>query len=64
LGRPQAANAHMAAKYILLAIAVGFLAAGTLRLSRGGGVRHPQTRTWLLVAVIFAAVSAWLFWQS
>jgi uncharacterized membrane protein HdeD (DUF308 family) len=52
----------MAAKYILLAIAVGFLAAGTLRLSRGGSVRHPQTRTWFLVAAIFAAVSAWLFW--
>jgi len=51
----------MAAKYVLGAFAVAFLFAATIRLSRGGGVRHPQTRTWLLVGVIFAAVSAWLF---
>jgi hypothetical protein len=51
----------MAAKYILGALAVAFLLAASIRLSRGGGIRHPQTRTWLLVGVIFAAVSAWLF---
>jgi hypothetical protein len=51
----------MAAKYILAVVAVGFLAAALVRMSRGGGISHPQTRTWLLIGVIFAAVSAWLF---
>lgn len=54
----------MAAKYILAVGAAVFLAAGLKRLSHGGGVRHPQTKTWLLVSVIFAAVSAWLFSQG
>jgi hypothetical protein len=53
----------VAAKYILAVVAMAFLAAALTRLSRGGGLGHPQTRTWLLVAVIFAAVSAWLFSQ-
>jgi hypothetical protein len=51
----------MAAKYILTALAGAFLAAALAGLARG---RAPaQTRTWLHVAVIFSAVSAWLFWQ-
>jgi hypothetical protein len=54
----------MAAKYILAVLAVVFLAAALLRLSRGGGIPHPQTRTWLLVSGIFASVSTWLFWQG
>ena len=54
----------MAAKYILAVLAVAFLAAAVMRLSRGGGISHPQTKTWLLIAVIFAAVSAWLFSQG
>jgi hypothetical protein len=45
-------------------LAVAFLAAALIRVSRGGGISHPQTRTWLLIAVIFAAVSAWLFAQA
>jgi hypothetical protein len=53
----------VAAKTLLVVIAVAFIGAALARLSRGGGVGHPQTRTWLLVAVIFAAVSAWLFSQ-
>jgi len=52
------------ARYILGAGAIMFLMAALLRLSRGGGIRHPQTRTWLLVSVIFASVSVWLFWQG
>ena len=52
----------MAAKYILAALALAFLAAALMRLSRGGGMRHPQTKTWLIIAVVFAAVSAWLFY--
>jgi hypothetical protein len=53
----------VSAKFILAGLAIVFLSAALLRLSRGGGIRHPQTKTWLLVAVIFAAVSAWLFSQ-
>ena len=51
----------MSAKYILALVAAIFLAAALLRLFRGGGMSDPQARTWLLVAAIFAAVSAWLF---
>ena len=54
----------MAAKYILAAVAAAFLAAAWIRLSRGGGVRHPQTKSWMMIAVIFGLVSAWLFYRS
>ena len=53
----------MAAKYILAALSVVFLALAIMRLPRGGVV-HPQSRTWLLIGVIFAAVSSWLFYQG
>jgi DMSO reductase anchor subunit len=46
----------MLAKYILGALAVIFLIAAATR-----GMRSPQGRTWLVVAAIFGAVSAWLF---
>jgi hypothetical protein len=49
------------AKYILAVIAAAFLAAALTRLSRGGGISHPHTKTWLLIGAIFGAVSAWLF---
>jgi hypothetical protein len=51
------------AKYILAVLAVGFLAAALMRLSLGGGISHPQTRTWLLIGVIFGVVSGWLFYR-
>jgi len=54
----------VAARYILVALAAVFLAAAVMRLSRGRGISHPQTKTWLLIGVIFAAVSAWLFSQG
>jgi uncharacterized membrane protein HdeD (DUF308 family) len=54
----------VAAKYILGAFALVFLMAAVLRISRGGGVQHPQTRTWLMISAIFAAVSAWLLSQG
>jgi hypothetical protein len=54
----------MAAKYILAVLAVAFLAAALMRVSRGGGISHPQTKTRLIIGVIFAAVSAWLFAQA
>jgi hypothetical protein len=51
----------VAARSILAVLAVAFLTAALMRLSRGGGISHPQTKTWLIIAIIFAAVSAWLF---
>ena len=46
----------MLAKYILATLAVIFAIAALLR-----GPRTIQGRTWLLIALIFGAVSAWLF---
>jgi hypothetical protein len=46
----------MLAKYILLGAAVAFLVAAVVR-----GLRHPSSRTWLLVGAIFLLVSLWLF---
>lgn len=51
----------MAAKYILAVLSAAFLVAAALRVSRDAGKLLPQSRTWLLVGVIFAAVSGWLF---
>ena len=50
----------MAAKYILALLSVGFLIAAARRLARDGQLQ-PQSRTWLLIAAIFALVSGWLF---
>jgi hypothetical protein len=49
----------MAAKYILAALSVLFLILTFARRAHA-----PQARTWLLIAVIFAIVSAWLFYQG
>lgn len=54
----------MATKYILAALSVLFLALAITRMARGGGAAHPQSRTWLLIGIIFGAVSAWLFYQG
>jgi hypothetical protein len=51
----------MLAKYILAVLSVGFLAAAAVRGLGGRGFSHPQTKTWLIVGVVFAAVSLWLF---
>ena len=50
----------VAAKYIFAGLAALFIVMGLAR----GGPSHPQSRTWLLVGVIFGAVAAWLFSQS
>lgn len=50
----------MATKYILAGLAVLFV---VLALARGGLAR-PQARTWLMIGVIFGAVSAWLFYAT
>jgi hypothetical protein len=54
----------MAAKYTLAVLAVAFLVAALMRVSRGGEIAHPQAKTWLLIAVVFAMVSAWLFFKG
>ena len=54
----------MAARYILAALAVAFVAAAFMRFSRGAGISHPQAKTWLLIGLIFGAVSAWLFYRG
>jgi DMSO reductase anchor subunit len=51
----------MATKYILAVLSIAFFAAGGRRLIQDAGRLHPQSRTWLLIAVIFGVVSSWLF---
>jgi hypothetical protein len=51
----------MATKYILAVLSAVFLVLGAVRMARGRAEDRIQARTWLLVGVIFAAVSAWLF---
>ena len=53
----------MQARQILPVIAAAFLVFGGLRVLRSGGRIDPASRTWLLIAVIFGAVSVWL-WLS
>jgi hypothetical protein len=45
-------------------LAVVFLALALARTARTGSFVHPQSRTWLIIALIFGAVSAWLFSQQ
>ncbi len=54
----------MAAKYILAVAAVVFLAAGALRRGGHAPAARAQSHTWLLIGVIFAIVSVWLFWRG
>jgi hypothetical protein len=54
----------MAARYILAAFAAIFLVAALWRLARNGFKLEPASRTWLLVALIFFAVSSWLWWSG
>lgn len=54
----------MAARFILPALAAIFFAAALWRLARDGFTLAPSSRTWLLVALIFTAVSAWLWWTE
>jgi len=54
----------MAAKYLLAGIGGLFLILAARRLAQEGNLRHPQTRAWLLIAAIFAGVSAWLFYTT
>ena len=55
---------HMAAKYALVMLAVAFFAAAGLRYAKGRTSGDFDIRTWLLIAVIFSAVAAWLQWHT
>jgi hypothetical protein len=54
----------MDAKYILPLLAVAFLVLALWRLSRDGFKLGPASRTWLIIAASFGAVSAWLWWTG
>jgi uncharacterized membrane protein YoaK (UPF0700 family) len=54
----------MAAKHVLAALAFVFLIAAVLRWSRNARRVDSATRTWLLIALIFTAVAAWLQWHT
>ncbi|HYP84234.1 hypothetical protein [Variovorax sp.] len=53
----------MQARHILTIVAAAFLAAALVRLVRDGGRLGPASRTWLLVALVFGGISAWL-WRT
>jgi len=52
----------MAARYILAVLSLVFLTLALVGSARGRP--RPQTRTWLIVGVIFGVVAAWLFAQA
>ena len=54
----------MSARLILSVLAVGFLGFALIHIGRNEGRIDPASRTWLLIAVIFGAVSAWLWTDS
>jgi hypothetical protein len=50
----------MNAVYILGALSLVLLALALGRIIKGGRASHPQTRTWVIVGVVFGLVSLWL----
>ena len=50
----------MAAKYIFGAAATIFLFATLFRLARDGHI-GPESKAWLVITIIFATVSTWLW---
>lgn len=54
----------MLAKYILAALAAIFLVAAAASYVSAGRRWQASARTWLLVAAIFGAVSAWLHYGA
>lgn len=51
----------MHARIILAVLSLLFLTGAVLRYARDGGRLAPSSRTWFLVAAIFALVSSWLW---
>lgn len=60
---PLIERANVSTKYILGALALLFVGAALLRLSKEAWRLTPASRTWLTVGGIFAAVSTWLWLQ-
>jgi len=54
----------MRAPYILALLAFVFAAAAALRWMRNARHSDPAIRTWLLIALIFTAIAAWLQWHT
>jgi hypothetical protein len=54
----------MLTKYILAGLSVIFIGLALIRIAGRGKRAHPQSRTWLIIGVIFGVVSAWLFYQG
>lgn len=55
---------RMAAKYIFTVLAAFFLLAGIFRYSKDQYHLSPASRTWLLMALIFALASTWLWLKT
>lgn len=53
----------MGAKYILALLSVAFFIAAGFRFARDGKLTG-QSRTWLMIGVMFGSVSTWLFVSS
>ena len=51
----------MLTKYILAGVSAVFLVLAQVRIAKDGGRIGPASRAWLIVAIVFAVVSAWLF---
>jgi hypothetical protein len=49
---------------ILMIVALVFAGCTLWRLWSDGFKLRPASRTWLLVALIFGAVSGWLWWSG
>ena len=54
----------MVLRYIFVALSALFLLLAIGRCLRDGSMKHPRTRAWGLVGLIFGAVSAWLFYRG
>jgi hypothetical protein len=50
-------------RYIFSALALVFLIATGIRVTRDGGRLGIAARTWLTIAIIFGAVGIWLWWS-
>jgi hypothetical protein len=51
----------MAAKYILIIVAIALFAAAGIRVLRNAGRLDVASRTWLLTGTILLLVSVWLW---
>jgi hypothetical protein len=54
----------LSARGILAVLSALFLLFAVIRVARGQSVSHPAVRAFLLVGVVFGAVSAWLWFGS